>query len=120
EDAIRVDLEISEIATPAKISLFVGAEALEARVREQESTEQATDPRMTEAIRGAELAVVAELGRITLGLGQVLSLRPGETLRLSTALDDAISIRVQGVPKFNGTPTISRGQVAVKINGRME
>ena len=50
----------------------------------------------------------------------MLSLKVGEVLRLPTALDDAISVRVAGVKKFKAVPVASRGQIAVEIRGRHE
>ena len=34
--------------------------------------------------------------------------------------DDAISVRVAGVKKFNAVPVASRGQIAIEIRGRHE
>ncbi|HVZ35887.1 MAG TPA: FliM/FliN family flagellar motor switch protein, partial [Polyangiaceae bacterium] len=65
-------------------------------------------------------SVVAELGRVTLKLSQVLGLRVGDTLRLPSATNDPVLVRVEGVPKFEAVPVISRGQVAVKIHARHE
>jgi flagellar motor switch protein FliM len=48
----------------------------------------------------------------------VLGLRVGDTLRLPSATNDPVLVRVEGVPKFDAVPVISRGQVAVKIHCR--
>jgi flagellar motor switch protein FliM len=53
-------------------------------------------------------------------LRRVLSLQPGQVLRLDTAVDDPVSVRVGGVKKFVGVPVISRGQLAVEVRGRHE
>jgi flagellar motor switch protein FliM len=62
--------------------------------------------------------VVAELGRVQLGLRRVLSLRPGEVLRLGAATDDLVQVRVAGIPKLYGVPVISRGQLSIQITRR--
>ena len=63
---------------------------------------------------------INELGCAMLTLHRVLSLKVGEVVRLPTALDDAIAVRVAGVRKFNAVPVASRGQVAIEIRGRHE
>jgi flagellar motor switch protein FliM len=66
------------------------------------------------------LEVVAELGRISIGLKKVLSFRVGDVVRLYTATDDPVSVRVGGVEKFLGMPILSRGQLAIEIRSRHE
>jgi flagellar motor switch/type III secretory pathway protein FliN len=78
------------------------------------------DPRMAEAITEVPVEVTAELGRVKLGLRRVLSLEVGQVLRLVTAVDDPVIVRIGGVEKFRGAPVISRGQVSVEIRGRHE
>jgi len=55
---------------------------------------------------------------VSLGLRRVLSLQPGEVLRLATATDDPIQVRVAGLAKLYGVPVLSRGQVSVQVTGR--
>ncbi|HEY5377504.1 MAG TPA: FliM/FliN family flagellar motor switch protein, partial [Polyangiaceae bacterium] len=95
--------------------------ALESAARENDPpTTQAGDPRMAEALSDVPIEIVAQLGTVKLGLRRVLSLQPGQVLRLDTAVDDPVSVRVAGVTKFVGAPVISRGQLAVEIRGRHE
>jgi flagellar motor switch protein FliM len=75
---------------------------------------------MAEALSEVCVDVVAELGRMKLGLRRVLALQVGEVLRLATAIDDPICLRVAGVPKLVGAPVISRGQISVEVRGRHE
>ena len=66
------------------------------------------------------MAIVAELGVVTLDLRQVLSFKVGQVIRLPTAVDDSVVVRVAGLKKFIGTPVVSRGQLSVQIRGRHE
>jgi flagellar motor switch protein FliM len=105
----------------ACIWLFASGDVLESAAREKSASEVSTgDPRMVQALSEVPLEVVAELGRVKLGLRRVLALRPGEVLRLPTATDDPIQIRIGDVPKLSGVPVLSRGQLAVQITGRHE
>lgn len=120
-DGLRAECAFEGIAGDARISIAMGAEALESASKDQsDEGEEANDPRMEEAICEVPVEVVAELGRVRLGLRRVLSLEVGQVLRLATAVDDPIIVRIGGVEKFRGAPVISRGQVSVEIRGRHE
>jgi flagellar motor switch protein FliM len=120
-DGLRAECAFEGIAGDARISIAMGAEALESASKDQsDEGEEANDPRMEEAIYEVPVEVVAELGRVRLGLRRVLSLEVGQVLRLATAVDDPVIVRIGGVQKFRGAPVISRGQVSVEIRGRHE
>lgn len=118
-DGLRVECRFLGIAGNAHLTIAVSAEALEAAAREQEETApQNGDPRMAAALTQVPVEVVAELGRMSLGLRRVLSLEVGQVLRLPTAVDDPVLVRVGGVGKFEAAPVVSRGQLSVEIKGR--
>lgn len=119
-DGLRSECAFEGIAGDARISIAMGAEALESASKGEAESEEASDPRMAEAITEVPVEVVAELGRVRLGLRRVLSLEVGQVLRLATAVDDPVIVRVGGVEKFRGAPVISRGQLSVEIRGRHE
>ncbi|HEY2407720.1 MAG TPA: FliM/FliN family flagellar motor switch protein [Polyangiaceae bacterium] len=120
-DGLCIDCRFEGIQGGSILSIALGAEALEAAARDNDApTPQTGDPRMAEAVCDVPIDIVAELGSVTLGLKRVLNLKVGQVLRLTTAVDDAVSIRVAGVKKFVGSPVISRGQLAVEIRGRHE
>lgn len=120
-DGLGVDCVFEGLASPAKIAIAMGAEALEAALKEREAVEASLgDPRIAEAMHDVSVEVVAELGRVSLGLKRLLTLQPGQILRLGTALDDPAVVRVGGVTKFLGSTVISRGQLAVQIRTRHE
>jgi flagellar motor switch protein FliM len=120
-DGLSVDCAFEGIAGSARISIAIGAEALESAARENDAPPvQSGDPRMAEALSEVPVEVVAELGSVKLGLRRVLALQVGQVLRLETALDDAVVVRVAGAKKFVGVPVVSRGQLSVEIRGRHE
>jgi flagellar motor switch protein FliM len=120
-DGLRAECAFEGIAGDARISIAMGAEALESASKDNsDEDEDSSDPRMAEALCEVPVEVVAELGRVRLGLRRVLSLEVGQVLRLATAVDDPVIVRVGGVEKFRGAPVISRGQVSVEIRGRHE
>lgn len=119
-DLLQVACVIDGLSVPAKIALVASAEALEAAARERGADGNAlqSDPRLLESLQQVPLEVVAELGRIPMGLRRILSLRVGDVLRLRTAVEDPISIHVGGVEKFQAMPVLSRGQLAIEIRTR--
>jgi flagellar motor switch/type III secretory pathway protein FliN len=119
-DGLRSECAFEGISGDARIAIAMGAEALENAAKGEVEVEEAHDPRMLEAITEVPVEVVAELGRVRLGLRRVLSLEVGQVLRLATAVDEPVIVRVAGVEKFRGAPVISRGQLSVEIRGRHE
>lgn len=120
-DGLRAECAFEGISNSARIAIAMGAEALESAANDQEGDQaEAGDPRMAEALTEVPVEVAAELGRVRLGLRRVLSLEVGQVLRLATAVDDPVIVRVAGVEKFRGAPVISRGQLSVEIRGRHE
>jgi flagellar motor switch protein FliM len=120
-DGLRIDCLFEGMPDSACIAVVMSAEALEEAAREHEETPaQNGDPRVLEGMRDVPVQLVAELGCATLGLRRILSLKVGDVLRLPTALDDTISVRVAGVRKFAAVPVACRGQVAIEIRGRHE
>ncbi|MFO0565948.1 MAG: FliM/FliN family flagellar motor switch protein [Polyangiaceae bacterium] len=121
-DGLFVDCSFEGVSESALLTISISAEALETAAREHAEEDQpvAADPRMAEAIADVAVEVVAELGTITLGLRQVLGLSVGQVLRLPTAIDDPVVVRVAGLRKFEATPVISRGQLSIQVKGRHE
>jgi flagellar motor switch protein FliM len=120
-DGLRVDCVFEDIAEEPKITVAVAVSALEsASKRSEDEMPLASDPRMYEAVKEVPVEVIAELGRLKVGLRELLTWHPGQVLRLSTAVDDPIVLRVAGMTKFAGRPVISRGQLSVEIKGRAE
>ena len=73
---------------------------------------------MAGILHDVEVSIVAELGRVKVGLTSLLSLQVGDVLRLSAATDDPVTVRVAGREKFGAVPVISRGQVSVEVQSR--
>jgi flagellar motor switch protein FliM len=121
-DSLEVVCQVEGMQVPASIVISASAEALEAAAREQANPGEGApgDPRFLEAMQEVPLEVVAELGRISVGLKKVLSFRVGDVIRLYTATDDPVSVRVGGIEKFVGMPILSRGQLAIEIRARHE
>jgi flagellar motor switch protein FliM len=115
-------LPSSQSSSGAIIGIAIGAEALEsaAKKRDDDDSPEVGNPIMEQAVEEIPVDITAELGRVTMGLRRVLSLKVGQVLRLPTATDDLVVVRVGGVAKFQGVPVVSRGQLAIEIRTRHE
>ncbi|MBY0277990.1 FliM/FliN family flagellar motor switch protein [Candidatus Binatia bacterium] len=96
-------------------------ESARARFNESKALIPRIDRNWLGALRGAveltDVVLSADLGRLELTTRQVLSLRPGDVLHLSTRGEDALPIRVEGTPLMTGVAGVSRGRNAVRILG---
>ena len=57
----------------------------------------------------------AELGRCTLTVDEVLELTPGSVLRLDSMAHESVKMLLNGVPKLEGRPVVSRGSISVQV-----
>lgn len=115
-DGLYIELNLEGEGDPASIVLCISADALDEAVRSGEEQEHVKgDPRIAEALVDVSVTVVAELGRMRLGLRRVVGLQVGQVLRLPTLVENPIPLSISGIPKFQVTPVTSRGQLAVKI-----
>ena len=119
-DALRAKLTLYRLRAKVEIGPIEGGLGVFAGDITGGAILSAADPRMAEALSEVPVEVICELGSVRLGLRRVLSLQVGQVLRLDTAVDDPVSVRVAGIKKFVGVPVISRGQLAVEVRGRHE
>ncbi len=73
-----------------------------------------------ELIRDAEMEVVAELGRTTRQVRDILNFKKGDVLRLDTGPQDYVTLKVNSIPKFRGFPGIIKGSRAVEIAEKID
>lgn len=71
--------------------------------------------RLKETLLDSYVEVSAEIGRVEITLKELRDLRPGSIINLGKSVQDDVIIKVEGHPKFSGTPGYSRGNQAVKI-----
>ena len=73
--------------------------------------------KIAQLIQSAPVQTVAELGRTTLSLRELLSLKVGDLLRLGNDPGTPIRLYVEGMPKYEGLPTVHLGNFALKVTG---
>lgn len=77
------------------------------------------EPGVSRAVSAVEIDVSVELGRISICLDRLTSLRSGETLVADIPVGQPVLILAEGQPLFSGHPTAIAGQFAVRIEKRV-
>ena len=72
------------------------------------------------AVSRVEMTVRAEIGAVEVPIEQVLSLRPGDVLRLDTPVREGVTLFADEVPVHRGKPGRSGARRAVQVVGRLE
>jgi flagellar motor switch protein FliM len=72
-------------------------------------------PQLKELLKDTHVTVIAELGKTTQTVRDLLNLQVEDVIKLKVGPDDPISISVDQVPKYEGYPGIIKGNRAVEI-----
>jgi flagellar motor switch protein FliN/FliY len=62
------------------------------------------------------VCVTAELGRVTLSIGDILKLGPGSVVELDRSVSEPIDLFVQGVPFARGEVVVVEDRFAIRIH----
>ncbi len=76
--------------------------------------------RFIDQVREAAVMITVELGKASLTAGELMNLKAGEVLTLNQDVSQPLTVRVEGVPKFNGFPGVSRGNKALQISSAVK
>ncbi len=68
-------------------------------------------------LQDTDLSLVAELGRSTYSVKEILNLEVNDILKLNTGPQNTIVLSIENVPKYIGTPGVIKGSKAVQITG---
>lgn len=66
-------------------------------------------------IRGTEIEITADLGSADLTVKDFLSLNEGDVFQLNTSIDDPLTVKIAGIPKYLGQPGRRHNYLAVQI-----
>lgn len=94
---------------PVKEKLYSGIQS------DKSSADQRWISRLSDMLRDSYVNVTAEMGKVHMTCGELLSLDVGNILTLNKSTTDDFIIKVGDVPKFCGKPGYSRGNQALKI-----
>ena len=72
--------------------------------------------RLRKNIAKAQAEVGVELGSTEISARDVVNMKPGDVIPLDQYASDAITVYVEGIPKYRGYPGIYKGNQAVRIS----
>ncbi len=75
---------------------------------------------LTVLLKDTNVRIVAELGKTTRTIGQILNMETDDVVKLKMGPQDPVTLNVEGVPKFLGMPGVVKGNRAVQITRLIE
>jgi flagellar motor switch protein FliM len=87
---------------------------------EKTEVDQAWVRRLRTKLLRAEVEMVAELGTADITPRRLFEFKPGDTIVLGNDITDSLSMKVEGIPKFKGFPSVSRGAKAIRVTEIVE
>ena len=90
-------------------------EKLSPKYLREKDLEHTWGPQLKELLKDTFVTVIAELGRTSQTVRDLLNLQVEDVIKLKAGPEDLISISVDQVPKYKGYPGIIRGNRAVEI-----
>ena len=93
---------------------------LKTQFQSEKTVDQAWVRRLRAKLLRTEVEMVAELGIADITPRQLFELEPGDTIVLGNDITDSLSMKVEGIPKFKGFPSVSRGAKAIRVTEIVE
>jgi len=90
-------------------------EKLSLKYLRDKDTENSWAPQLKDLLKNTPVTVIAELGKTTQTVRDLLNLQVDDVIKLKSGPDDLIFISVDQVPKYQGYPGIIKGSRAVEI-----
>lgn len=117
---VALPLAIGEPEAGRRVLVAIAKDALLASnaATATASRKEAVDARVAATLSDVQLELCAELGRVRMTLGELTSLKVGDTLRLSVPVEGIVQVRANGLPLLDGKPTTAGSQLAIKIVAR--
>jgi flagellar motor switch protein FliM len=92
-------------------------EHLSSRYMTEKDMENTWSSQIKNLLKNTNVTLIAELGKTTKTVGDLLALKVDDVINLPTGTQDLIKINVEDVPKYQGFPGIVKGNNAVEITG---
>jgi flagellar motor switch protein FliM len=90
-------------------------EKLSSRYLREKDRAHAFRPQLAVLLKDTKVQLVAELGKANSNIGRILELEKNDILKLNTGPQDPVTVKVEGEPKYFGSPGIVKGNRAVQI-----
>ena len=93
---------------------------LKTQFQGEKTVDQAWVRRLRTKLLQAEVEMVAELGIADITPRQLFEFELGDTITLGSDITDPLSMKVEGIPKFKGFLSVSRGAKAIRVTEIVE
>jgi flagellar motor switch protein FliM len=84
------------------------------------SSKKSRNTELKVLLGGAKVNIEANLGEADLSMGEILDLKVGDVLRLSSAADDIVTVAVDGKERFRGEIGLRRFRKSIQITEIIE
>lgn len=88
---------------------------LSSRYLREKDRAHAFKGQLSRLMHDTEVNMIAELGTTIHTIGQILELEKDDIVKIDTGPQDAVLLRVQGIPKYLGTPGVIKGNRALQV-----
>ncbi len=82
---------------------------------EQMEVDKVWATRFKECLMASNVDVVVELGKTQISGKDLVNLQKGDIVRLDQYASDSLTVYVEGIPKYQGYPGVSKGNRAIQI-----
>jgi flagellar motor switch protein FliM len=124
--AIRYDLELDYLIGKITLCLpYSTIEPIRAKLYARYQSEQLEVDlewieRVKRQLRDVEVEMVVELGKGQVTPRQLLQISEGDTIVLDQRIDEPLTVRVEGIPKYRAFAGTSKGVQVVKIHQEID
>jgi flagellar motor switch protein FliM len=93
---------------------------LSSRYLREKDRAHAFKDQLAALLRDTKVGIVAELGKTVRTIGQILEMDRDDIVKINTGPQDPVILKVEGIPKFFGTPGVVKGNRAVQVVDRIK
>lgn len=90
-------------------------EKLSSKYLQQKDKDHSWGPQLMKLLQDIRVTLIAELGKTTQTVGELLKLEVQDVIHLNTGPEDLVTLSVEWVPKYRGYPGVIKGNRAVEI-----
>lgn len=107
--------DIEAAASPAEVTESAGVVAKVADFPELQAIAKGADAGSLNQLLDVAVHITAEIGRVTMSVGDILKLGLGSVVALDRAVSEPIDLLVQGVPFARGEVVVVEDRFAIRI-----
>ena len=92
---------------------------LSSRYLREKDRAHAFRDQLANLLRDTNVNIIAELGKTVRTIGQILEMETDDIFKIDTGPQDPVILKVEGIPKYYGTPGVVKGNRAVQVTDQI-